>query len=423
MKEARDRIEIMAPAGSFDSLTAAIKAGANSVYFGIEQLNMRAKAANNFTIDDLTTIVSQCQAVEVKTYLALNTVMYTHDMALMKKICDKAKEVGLTAIIAADLAAITYAKSIGLEVHISTQQNVTNYETVEFFSKYADVIVLAREVTLKQVQEIHDLIIKNDLRGPKGDLIQIELFAHGALCVAISGNCYMSLATDNSSANRGACRQNCRRAYRVIDDETGVELKIENEFVMSPKDLCTIGFIDQILDTGVSVLKLEGRGRSPDYVRTVTQCYREAVEAYYEGTYTKEKIAAWIVELEKVYNRGFSKGFYLGMPMGSWAKTHGSKATERKILIGKVLNYFTNIGVAEILIESESLQQGQEIGFSGPTTGFFRQPIEEMQIDNKSILKAEKGTRIAIKVDELVRKNDKIYLFERIKKGDVINIK
>ncbi|EKD67834.1 MAG: Collagenase, partial [uncultured bacterium] len=235
MNASRDRIEIMAPAGSFDSLTAAIKAGANSVYFGIEQLNMRAKAANNFTIDDLTTIVSQCQAVGVKTYLALNTVMYTHDMALMKKICDKAKEVGLTAIIAADLAAITYAKSIGLEVHISTQQNVTNYETVEFFSKYADVIVLAREVTLKQVQEIHDLIIANDLRGPKGELVQIELFAHGALCVAISGNCYMSLATDNSSANRGACRQNCRRAYRVIDDETGVELKIENEFVMSPK--------------------------------------------------------------------------------------------------------------------------------------------------------------------------------------------
>ena len=411
MKEARDRIEIMAPAGSFDSLSAAIHAGANSVYFGIEQLNMRAKAANNFTIDDLTTIVSQCQEAGVKTYLALNTVMYTHDMALMKKICDKAKEVGLTAIIAADLAAITYAKSIGLEVHISTQQNVTNYETVEFFSTYADVIVLAREVTLKQVQEIHDLIIKNDLRGPKGDLIQIELFAHGALCVAISGNCYMSLATDNSSANRGACRQNCRRAYRVIDDETGVELKIENEFVMSPKDLCTIGFIDQILDTGVSVLKLEGRGRSPDYVRTVTQCYREAVDAYYEGTYTKEKIAAWIVELEKVYNRGFwHGGYYLGKTMAEWSGAYGSQATQENIFIGRVSHYYDDKHVAEVTMETETLEKGQTVLFTGPTTGAVTIEHAEPWVNDAPVDMAKKGDVLSVVVSERVRANDKVFV-------------
>jgi len=411
MKEPQAKIEIMAPAGSFEALTAAIKAGANSVYFGIEQLNMRAKAANNFTLEDLVDIVVTCKKAGVKTYLALNTVMYTHDITLMQKICNTAKKAGLTAVIASDLAAITYAKKIGLEVHISTQQNVTNYETVEFFSTYADVVVLAREVTLKQVREIHDKIVSNDLRGPKGELIQIELFAHGALCVAISGKCYMSLATYNSSANRGACRQNCRRSYKVIDEETGVELVVDNKYIMSPKDLCTIGFVDQILEAGVSVLKLEGRGRSADYVRTVTKCYREAVDSYYEGTYTKEKIDAWITELETVYNRGFwHGGYYLGKQMGEWSGVYGSQATKENIFVGRVSHYFSKTNIAEITIETGNMQKGQDVLFTGPTTGALTVNNVTPWVDGKAVDIAKKRDVCSMIVSERVRDNDRVFL-------------
>ncbi len=411
MKEKRERIEIMAPAGSFEALTAAIKAGANSVYFGIEQLNMRAKAANNFTEEDLRTIVAQCKDADVKTYLALNTVMYNHDIPLMQSICKTAKDAGLTAVIASDLAAITYAKKIGLEVHISTQQNVTNYETVEFFSAYADVVVLAREVTLKQVREIHDKIVENDLRGPKGEQIQIELFAHGALCVAISGKCYMSLATYNSSANRGACRQNCRRSYKVTDEETGVELVVDNKYIMSPKDLCTIGFIDKILDTGVSVLKLEGRGRSADYVRTVTKCYRDAVDAYYDGTYTQEKIDEWITELETVYNRGFwHGGYYLGKQLGEWSGEYGSQSTHENIYLGRVSHYFPKTGIAEITIETGDMKKGQDVLFTGPTTGALTVKNAEPWLEGKEVDGAKKGDAFSIPVSERVRPNDKVFI-------------
>jgi U32 family peptidase len=411
MKEIRERIEIMAPVGSFESLASAIKAGANSVYFGIEQLNMRSKAASNFTVEDLKIIVERCKEADVKTYLALNTVMYTHDMPLMKKICETAKEANLTAVIASDLAAITYAKKIGLEVHISTQQNVTNYETVEFFSEYADVVVLAREVTLKQVREIHDKIVENDLCGPKGEQIQIELFAHGALCVAISGKCYMSLATYNSSANRGACRQNCRRSYKVTDEETGVELVVDNKYIMSPKDLCTIGFVDQILDAGVSVLKLEGRGRSADYVRTVTRCYREAVDAHYEGTYTKEKIDAWIAELETVYNRGFwHGGYYLGKQLGEWSGKYGSQSTHENVYIGRVSHYFAKTSIAEITIETGEMKKGQDVLFTGPTTGALTAKNVEPWLEGKQVDGAKKGDAFSIPVPERVRPNDKVFL-------------
>ena len=405
------QIEIMAPAGSYDSLTAALDAGANSVYFGIEQLNMRAKAANNFKTEDLPKIVEMCKAKNVKTYLTLNTILYDHDITLMKKICDNAKETGITAVIASDLAAITYANSIGLEIHISTQLNVTNIEEVKFFSKFADVIVLARELTFKQVKHIYDEIKKEDIRGPKGNLVEIELFAHGALCVAVSGKCYMSLATNNSSANRGACTQNCRRKYRVIDDETGDELVIDNKYIMSPKDLCTIGFIDKIVDSGVTVLKLEGRGRSPDYVATVAKVYRDAVNAYLVDEYTDEKIAKWTKELETVYNRGFwHGGYYLGKKLGEWSGEYGSQATKENIFLGRSTTYFVKAKVAEFLIETKEVAVGDEILITGPTTGVIRMTIDELRVDGKPSNKAVKGDTLTIPLDKRVRKNDKLFL-------------
>lgn len=411
MREPRERIEIMAPAGSLDSMTAAINAGADSIYFGVEQLNMRAKAANNLTVEQLPEIVATCNAANVKTYLTLNTLMYQHDMPLMKKICDTAKDAGLTAVIASDLAAVTYAHSIGLEVHISTQQSVANYETVEFFSKYADVVVLAREVTLKQVKQIHDNIIENDLRGPKGELMQIELFAHGALCIAISGKCYMSLHTQNSSANRGACKQNCRHAYKVTDVETGDELVVDNEYIMSPKDLCTIGFIDKILDSGVCVLKLEGRGRSPDYVKTVTRCYKEAVDAVYEGTYSEEKIQSWITDLEKVYNRGFwHGGYYHGKQLGIWSGAYGSQSTHENIFLGRATKYFQKAGIGEFHMETGDISIGDELLITGPTTGAINVLIEELYVDGEPSKTAKKGDMITIKVPERVRSSDKLFV-------------
>lgn len=413
MSQEQRKIEVMAPAGSFDALTAAIKAGANSVYFGIEQLNMRARAANNFATDDLPKIVEQCNAAGVRTYLTVNTVLYDHDTTLLKKICDQAKAAGVTAIIAADLAAITYCKEIGMECHISTQVNVSNFEAVKFFSQYADTIVLARELTLKQIKDIYTKIIEEDIRGPQGELIQIEMFAHGALCVAISGKCHMSLATHNASANRGACLQNCRRAYRVIDEETGDELVIDNKYVMSPKDLCTIGIIDKLYDAGVSVFKLEGRGRSADYVTTVVTAYREAIESVKDGTYTQEKIEAWTKKLEEVYNRGFwHGGYYLGKKMDEWSGSYGSQAKKERIFLGKATSYFVQAEVAEFKLETGELSVGDTVVVIGPTTGSLRVEIDELRVDGKNAQKAVKGDLITFKVPERIRKNDKLFLFK-----------
>tara|TARA_Y100000310_G_C20699139_1_gene828038 strand:+ start:3128 stop:4438 length:1311 start_codon:yes stop_codon:yes gene_type:complete len=419
INQTRKSIEIMAPAGSFESLRAAINAGANSVYFGIEQLNMRARAANNFTTEDLKEIVRICQEHNIKTYLTLNTIMYDHDMALMKKICDTAKVANLTAVICSDVAAMSYAKSIGLEVHISTQANVSNFETVKFYSQFADVVVLARELTIKQIKYITEKIKEENLCGPSGKLLEIELFIHGALCVAVSGKCYMSLATYNSSANRGACLQNCRRAYLVIDEETGDELRIDNKYIMSPKDLCTIGFIDKIVDSGVTVLKIEGRGRSCDYVHTTVACYDEAIEAYLNGTYTQEKIAKWIKRLETVFNRGFwHGGYYLGKELGEWSGVYGSKASKEKIYLGRTENYFQKAKVAQFHLETGELSVGDDILVTGPTTGVVESKVSGMHVNDKEQRTATKGDVITFKLDTKVRANDKLFKVVDAKRDD-----
>ena len=408
-------IEVMSPAGSFDSMMAAIQGGADSIYFGIEQLNMRARAANNFTFEDLDEIADICQPKGVKTYLTLNTIIYDHDLSLMKRIVDGVKNAGITAIIASDQAVINYAAKQKVEVHISTQTNVTNLETVEFFSHFADVMVTSRELSLKQVKDITKGIERDDLRGPAGDLVRIEIFAHGALCMAVSGKCYLSLHTNNSSANRGACVQNCRRKYTVTDEE-GNSLEIDNEHIMSPKDLCTIGFLDQVIDAGVTVLKIEGRGRAPEYVKEVTKCYKEAVMSIQDGTYSKDKIKGWDERLSTVYNRGFWDGYYLGKELGEWSEGHGSQATTKKKYVGKGVKYFPKINVAEFQMESHSLKVGDEIMVTGPTTGVVERIIEEIRVDDKSVDVVEKGINFSIAIDEVIRPSDKLYKVESILK-------
>ena len=401
--------EVMAPAGSKEAMAAAIKAGADSVYFGIEQLNMRARQTNNFLVDDLPEIAKLCNENGVKSYITLNTIIYDHDISLMRRIIDKAKEAGITALIASDLAVMNYARKIGMEVHISTQSNITNIETVEFYSAYADVMVMARELTLKQVGDIVKAIEKNDIRGPKGELVQVEIFAHGALCMAVSGKCYLSLHSHNASANRGACIQNCRREYTVTDEE-GIELKIDNEYIMSAKDLCTIDFLDKILEAGVRVLKIEGRGRAADYVYATTKCYREAVDAFAEGTYSQEKVEEWKAKLSEVYNRGFWDGYYLGRKMGEWSNIHGSVASTRKIYLGKGVKYFEKVGVGEFLIESQNIQKGDKIIVTGPTTGFVETVVEEIRTDSGEVVdKAIKGQTVSFKISEKIRPSDKLY--------------
>ena len=378
---------------------------------------MRARAANNFTTEDLKKIVSICQENNVRTYLTLNTVMYDHDMILMKKICDTAKESGITAVILSDLAALQYARSIGLEVHMSTQANITNIEAVKFYSAFSDVIVLARELTLKQITSICTQIKEEGIKGPSGKLIEVEIFVHGALCVAISGKCYMSLATYNSSANRGACLQNCRRAYKVIDEESGDELRIDNKYIMSPKDLCTIGFIDQIIESGVSVLKIEGRGRAPEYVDTVVRCYREAVESVLEGSYSKEKIDSWIVDLEKVFNRGFwHGGYYLCKELGEWSGTYGSQATTEKIFLGKVKNYFSKVGIGFFDLEAGSISIGDSYLITGPTTGVVEGKVEELMVNEKESDTAVKGDSITFPVSSKIRENDTLFMVKDAKR-------
>ena len=402
-------IEIMSPAGSWESLQAAIQGGANSVYFGIEQLNMRAKSSNNFTLDDLIEIASLCIKNNIKSYITLNTIIYDHDLILMKKIIDTAKKEGINAIIASDQAVIAYASSVQMKVHISTQINITNIETIRFYSNFADVIVLSRELSLRQIKNITNEIEKQQIKGPSGNLIQLEIFAHGALCVAVSGKCYMSLHTTNSSANRGACIQNCRKTYSVTDKEDGYQFDIDNEYIMSPKDLCTIGFLNQVLDSGPNILKIEGRGRSPEYVKTTTQCYREAADSYLNGSYTKDKIEGWITKLKTVYNRGFWDGYYLGQKLGEWTKTHGSKATKKKIYLGKAKKYFTNLQVAEFNIESFNLKKGDNILITGTTTGVIETIVDEMRNNDKLVTDVKKGDNFSMKLDYFIRPNDRLY--------------
>lgn len=405
----KEDVEIMAPVGSYESLTAAIQAGANSVYFGLNKMNMRARSSVNFSEEDLENIVSTCKKHQIKTYLTLNIVLYNNELADVYKLIDLAKQKGITAIIASDHAAIHYARSKDVEVHISTQVNVTNIESLKFYANYADVIVLARELNLEQVKEISMVIEKENICGPGGNKIKIEMFAHGALCMSISGKCYLSLHEQNYSANRGACLQNCRKGYTVTEKESGRELDIENEYIMSPKDLRTIHFLNKILDAGVSVLKIEGRARSPEYVYTVVKCYREAIESYFDGTYSQQKIDAWTKSLKTVFNRGFWDGYYLGQRLGEWSHVYGSQATKRKIFVGKGMNYFSKIGVAEFLCEATQLEVGDEIIITGPTTGVIQGVVKEIQVDHQSIQKVEKGVRFSIPLDAFIRRSDKLY--------------
>jgi putative protease len=405
-------IEIMSPAGSYEALMAAIKAGCNSVYFGVEQLNMRARSSNNFTLEDLKKIAEIGKENNVKTYLTLNTILYDHDITLMKSIVDAAKENGITAIIASDHAVMNYAKKIQMEIHISTQANVSNIDTVEFYANFADVVVLARELSLKQVADISREIKRRNITGPKGNLIELEIFAHGALCMAVSGKCYLSLHTHFASANRGACIQNCRHSYIVTDKEDeNIEFEVDNEFIMSAKDLCTIDFIDQILDAGVTVLKIEGRGRSVDYVYTVSKCYNEAKMAYLDGTFTQEKIENWKTELSTVFNRGFWDGYYLGRKMGEWCNENGSKSSKRKIYLAKGVKYFDQANVGEFKCEAQSLSVGDEIMITGPTTGYLEMKIEELRVDGKLAEKVSKGDLFTIATPERIRPSDKLYKF------------
>lgn len=401
--------EIMAPVGSYDSLAAAIQGGADSIYFGIEGLNMRAKSSNNFTLDDLKNIVKICQENNMKSYLTVNTIIYDNDISLMHQIVDAAKAANLSAIIASDVSVMMYARSIGVEVHLSTQLNITNSEALKFYGQFADVVVLARELTLDQVADIYKDIVEQEIKGPSGELIRIEMFSHGALCMAVSGKCYLSLHEKDLSANRGACNQMCRRGYIVKDKESDMEFEIDNEYIMSPKDLKTIHFMNKMMDAGVRVFKIEGRARGAEYVRTVVECYKEAVKAHCADTFSEDKIADWDTRLATVFNRGFWDGYYLGQRLGEWSMNYGSEATKRKIYIGKGLKYFSNIGVAEFLMETQTLKVGEEILITGPTTGAVTQIIEEIRVDLKSVDETVKGEKFSIKLADKIRPNDKLF--------------
>ncbi len=402
-------VKLMSPAGSFESLQAAIQGGADAVYFGVDQLNMRARSGNNFTIEDLERIVKTCSEKRVKTYLTLNTIIYDHDISLMKTIIKAAKKNRVDAIIASDQSVLGYAKSIGMPIHISTQANVSNIESVLFFSAFADTVVLARELSLRQVADIVKQIKRAGIKGPSGELMKIEVFAHGALCMAISGKCYLSLHSHNASANRGACIQNCRRNYIVKDKEEGIELEIDNEYIMSSKDLCTIDFMDKIIESGVNILKIEGRGRPADYVYTTTKCYREAIDSYYEKTYSKHKIAEWKKELKTVFNRDFWDGYYLGKKMGEWSDEYGSKATKRKIYVGKGIKYFSKQNVAEFKLESNQLTIGNNILIVGPTTGVIEDKITELRIENTPVDSVKKGDVFSFPLGKKIRPSDKLF--------------
>ncbi|MGL4779780.1 MAG: peptidase U32 family protein [Bacteroidales bacterium] len=404
-----NEIEIMAPAGSYESLAAAIQGKADSIYFGIEGLNMRAKSSNNFTIEDLHKIASICRENNMKSYLTVNTIIYNDDLELMRKIIDAAKEAQISAIIASDVAAMVYAHTIGVEVHLSTQLNITNTEALKFYAQFADVVVLARELNMDQVAGIYKDIIEQKITGPSGELIRIEMFCHGALCMAVSGKCYLSLHEKNTSANRGACSQMCRRSYLVTDKETGEQLAIDNEYIMSPKDLKTIHFLDRMIKAGVRVLKIEGRARGPEYVRTVVEAYKEAVTCIVNEDFTEEKVKNWNERLYTVFNRGFWDGYYLGKKLGEWSPNYGSEATKKKMYIGKGMKYFSNIGVAEFLMETQNLKVGDEVLITGPTTGAVFITIDELRVDYKVVTEAKKGDLVSFKVPEKVRPSDKLF--------------
>ena len=402
-------IEIMAPAGSWESLYAALHAGADSVYFGIENLNMRSHSSNNFTINDLREIVRLCHEHKVKSYLTINTILYDEDIELMHQIVDTAQEEGISAIIAADVAVLTYARSKGVEVHLSTQLNISNVDALIFYAQFADVVVLARELTMNQVAHIFKTINDRNICGPSGKRIRIEMFCHGALCMAVSGKCYLSLHEMNKSANRGSCMQICRRSYEVKDKELGIELEVDNEYIMSPKDLKTIHFVNKMIDAGVRVFKIEGRARSAEYVKATVSSYKEAIRAYIDNTFTDDKIADWDKRLSKVFNRGFWDGYYLGQRLGEWSANYGSQATHRKVYIGKVTNYFKNIGVAEILVETQSIETGNEILITGETTGAYESIADDIRVNLISVNQAKKGDLFSIKTTDIVRRNDKVF--------------
>ena len=405
----RQDIEIMAPVGSYESLMAAVQGGADSIYFGVGQLNMRAASSNNFSIQDLRNILSICKEKGLRSYLTVNVIVYDHEIEEMHRIIDAALECGITAVIASDISVINYAFSAGVGVHLSTQLNITNIEALKFYSQWADVVVLARELNIDQVKKIYNAIIDQDIRGPQGELVKIEMFAHGALCMAISGKCYLSLHENDKSANRGECHQTCRKSYIVSGKESGYELEIDNEYIMSPKDLCTIGFLDKLIDAGVRVLKIEGRARSAEYVRQVSSCYNEAVTALAEDTYSREKVDLWRERLSTVFNRGFWDGFYLGRKIGEWNTNYGSSATKRKIYIGKITNYFTKLNVAEIKLENGDLQKGDTILITGPTTGVVEYIADEIRVDLEVTVKALKGELCSIKTPDFLRRSDKVY--------------
>ena len=399
----------MAPVGSHESLAAAIRAGADSVYFGVEDLNMRSRSAQTFTIADLHRIAEICKKHHIQSYLTVNAILYDNDMTRMREIIDAAREANISAIIASDIAALMYARSIDVEVHLSTQLNISNIEALKFYARFADVVVLARELNLEQVSEIHRQIIEQNIRGPGENLIRIEMFCHGALCMATSGKCYLSLHEMNASANRGECNQICRRGYQVKDLESDIELAIENQYIMSPKDLKTIHFLNKMLDAGVRVFKIEGRARGPEYVKAVVECYKEAIEAYCDNTFSDEKIEDWNCRLEKVFNRGFWDGYYLGQRLGEWNNRYGNRATEKKLYIGKVIKYFSKLGVAEFLVETQSLQVGDKVLVTGPTTGALIFDAEDIRLELMQTGRVKKGDRFSLKIPAKVRPSDKLY--------------
>ena len=424
----RKDFEIMAPVGSRESLAAAINAGADSIYFGIENLNMRARSANTFSIDDLREIAATCDEHGVKSYLTVNTIIYDEDVALMRTIVDAAHEAGISAVIAADVAVMDYCNRIGQEVHLSTQLNISNAEALKFYARFADVVVLARELNLKQVAAIYKTIQDEQIRGPKGELIRIEMFCHGALCMAVSGKCYLSLHELNASANRGACMQVCRRSYDVArvpeashlltETDGNIELEVDNKYVMSPKDLKTIRFMDEMMEAGVRVFKIEGRARGPEYVKTVVECYNEAINSYLDGTLTEEKKDEWDERLRTVFNRGFWNGYYLGQRLGEWTRNYGSSATERKVYAGKGIRYFSNIGVAEFLIEATELHVGDKLLITGHTTGAMYLTLDEARVNLKPVDTVKKGAHVSFKVPDRIRPNDKLYLIRSTGAGD-----
>lgn len=408
----RKDFEIMAPVGSFESLTAAINAGANAIYFGVQGLNMRSRSSANFTLDDLRDIAARCNAAGVNSYLTVNTIMYDDDLAKMRGIIDAVAASDITAIIASDIATILYARSRGVEVHISTQCNVSNIEAVKFYAQWADVVVLARELSLEQVKAISDAIREQDIRGPRGELVRIEMFCHGALCMAVSGKCYLSLHEMNSSANRGACTQICRRGYRVTDLETGDELNVENKYIMSPKDLKTIHFLNKMIDAGVTVFKIEGRARGPEYVATAVECYSEAIDAICDGTFSEEAIKGWDERLSRIFNRGFWDGYYLGQRLGEWSSKYGSSATRVKHYVAKGVKYFSRLGVGEFLMEAGELHVGDEIVITGPTTGALMITVDSIMVGCKPVEKAVKGDAFSIPVPAKIRPSDKLYRWD-----------